>query len=448
MKLDDWLVFQCDREKLSLIFRVTNGPLFWSVFNGSGPLFWSVFNESGPLFWSVFNGSGPLFWSVFNESGPLFWSVFNESGPLFWSVFNESGPLFWSVFNESGPLFWSVFNGSGPLFWSVFNESGPLFWSVFNGSGPLFWSVFNESGPLFWSVFNESGPLFWSVFNESGSLLVHQAAGLVFDLRQKWQNLFLRRIRCPSKPWSQQDESIIRTLVSVLTAEEQGAGLQQPRDRTETRPMSSEEGPQISMRNSKSPQIPPQSTSDRLCRTPASSGRPQTRSSTNSSSVDTPSDSPASSGKASHSASPQLLLSSMRYFIMKSSNMRNIEISQQRGIWSTTPSNETKLSRAFIEHSIIILVFSAQGSGHFQGYARMTSAVSRESCQDWGLVGLGGVFSVDWIHRESLPFHCSQHIVNPWNDHKKVQISRDGQELEPHAGSQLLLLWDRNSSAQ
>nr|XP_020515374.1 3'-5' RNA helicase YTHDC2 [Labrus bergylta] len=290
-----------------------------------------------------------------------------------------------------------------------------------------------------------------------------EAAGLVFDLRQKWQNLFLRRIRCPSKPWSQQDESIIRTLVSVLTAEEQGAGLQQPTGIGQRpRPMSSEEGPQISMRNSKSPQIPPQSTSDRLCRTPASSGRPQVKansrdetllcedpaSSTNSSSVDTPSDSPASSGKASHSASPQLLLSSMRYFIMKSSNMRNIEISQQRGIWSTTPSNETKLSRAFIEHSIIILVFSAQGSGHFQGYARMTSAVSRESCQDWGLVGLGGVFSVDWIHRESLPFHCSQHIVNPWNDHKKVQISRDGQELEPHAGSQLLLLWDRNSSAQ
>ncbi len=42
-----------------------------------------------------------------------------------------------------------------------------------------------------------------------------QAAGLVFELRQKWQNLFIKRIRCPSKPWSQQDEAIIRTLVSV-----------------------------------------------------------------------------------------------------------------------------------------------------------------------------------------------------------------------------------------
>lgn len=42
-----------------------------------------------------------------------------------------------------------------------------------------------------------------------------QTAGLVFELRQKWQSLFIKRIRCPSKPWSQQDEAVIRTLVSV-----------------------------------------------------------------------------------------------------------------------------------------------------------------------------------------------------------------------------------------
>lgn len=62
-----------------------------------------------------------------------------------------------------------------------------------------------------------------------------------------------------------------------------------------------------------------------------------------------------------------------------------------------------------------------------QGYARMTSIISQESCQDWDFLGLGGVFSVEWIQKESLPFHCTQHILNPWNDNKKVQISRDGQ---------------------
>lgn len=42
-----------------------------------------------------------------------------------------------------------------------------------------------------------------------------QTAGMVFELRQKWQSLFIKRISCPSKPWSQQDEAIIQTLVSV-----------------------------------------------------------------------------------------------------------------------------------------------------------------------------------------------------------------------------------------
>uniref|UniRef100_A0A8C3AQJ1 RNA helicase n=1 Tax=Cyclopterus lumpus TaxID=8103 RepID=A0A8C3AQJ1_CYCLU len=248
----------------------------------------------------------------------------------------------------------------------------------------------------------------WLIFH-----LDKEAAGLVFELRQKWQNLFIKRIRCPSKPWSQQDEAIIRTLVSVLVAEEQGAGLQQPTGIGQRpRPMSSEDGPQASMKSSKnSPQLPTNTNNDKY-------------------------------------EECDLVFSSVRYFIMKSSNVRNIDISQQKGIWSTTPSNETKLAKAFLEKSAIILIFSVQGSGHFQGYARMTSVISQESCQDWGFMGLGGVFSVEWIHKESLHFQCSQHILNPWNENKKVQISRDGQELEPQAGSQLLLLWERNSGNQ
>ncbi|KAG7240878.1 hypothetical protein INR49_023452 [Caranx melampygus] len=63
----------------------------------------------------------------------------------------------------------------------------------------------------------------WLIFQ-----LDRETAGMVFELRQKWQSLFIKRISCPSKPWSQQDEAIIQTLVSVLTSEEQGAGLQQP----------------------------------------------------------------------------------------------------------------------------------------------------------------------------------------------------------------------------
>ncbi|KFP82051.1 putative ATP-dependent RNA helicase YTHDC2, partial [Acanthisitta chloris] len=55
-----------------------------------------------------------------------------------------------------------------------------------------------------------------------------EAANLLLQLRQKWHSLFLRRMRAPSKSWSQADEAIVRAIVAVLTAEELSAGLQQP----------------------------------------------------------------------------------------------------------------------------------------------------------------------------------------------------------------------------
>lgn len=71
-----------------------------------------------------------------------------------------------------------------------------------------------------------------------------QAASLLLQLRQKWHSLFLRRMRAPSKPWSQVDEATIRAIIAVLSTEEQSAGLQQPSGIGQRpRPMSSEELP-------------------------------------------------------------------------------------------------------------------------------------------------------------------------------------------------------------
>ncbi|XP_062409624.1 3'-5' RNA helicase YTHDC2 [Sardina pilchardus] len=299
--------------------------------------------------------------------------------------------------------------------------------------------------------------------------LDRETANLAFQLRQKWHGLFLRRIRAPSKPWSQLDESTLRALVSAMAAEEQAAGLQQPTGIGQRpRPMASDEPPQpSSWRTAQSRRGPggdhepadePSASVDRpprSCPSPAvlpqkgqrekgaaHSKRPEDHAPK--AGGESPGTSPTStsSGKCSKSSSPRTV-SSVRYFIMKSSNLRNIELSQQRGIWSTTPSNELKLNRAFQESSLVFLVFSVQGSGHFQGYARMVSEIGQERCQDWGSSGLGGVFSVEWIRKDSLPFQCTYQLLNPWNDNKKVQISRDGQELEPQAGAQLLQLWER-----
>ncbi|RVE55546.1 hypothetical protein OJAV_G00235200 [Oryzias javanicus] len=290
----------------------------------------------------------------------------------------------------------------------------------------------------------------WLVFQ-----LEKETAGSVFALRKKWQQLFGKRICCPSKPWSQQDEDVLSTLVSVLGVEEQKAGLLQPTGIGQRpKPMSSEEVPKMSVvtpKNSSGGAISisrpcPMTHSDLKMK---SKHREDTQSSIGSLcsvTLDSPSSISWTLFSEKQILKPEPVLpvfSSVRYFIMKSSNMRNLEISRQKDIWSTSPTNESKLTKAFNCNSFVVLIFSVQGSGHFQGYARMTSAVHLENCQDWGFVGLGGVFSVEWIHKESLSFQCTQHILNPWNDNKKVQISRDGQELEPQAGHQLLMLWDR-----
>uniref|UniRef100_A0A8C2L053 RNA helicase n=1 Tax=Cyprinus carpio TaxID=7962 RepID=A0A8C2L053_CYPCA len=271
--------------------------------------------------------------------------------------------------------------------------------------------------------------------------LHRETAEQVFGLRQRWQSLFLRRIRSPSKSCSQLDEATIRSLVSVLLAEEQSAGLQQPTGIGQRpRPMTSDDPPQTPAGRSAAEQE--RSSPDRYSIKEANSlGTFKSRLKT----LFLSSDVVLCLLLMQRCSSPSTHAprSSVRYFIMKSSNMRNIDLSQQRGIWSTTPSNEHKLTRAFVESSAVFLIFSVQGSGHFQGYARMVSAVSGERCLDWGSSGLGGVFGVEWIRKESLGFQLTQQLLNPWNDNKRVQISRDAQELEPQTGSQLLQLWER-----
>ena len=130
------------------------------------------------------------------------------------------------------------------------------------------------------------------------------------------------------------------------------------------------------------------------------------------------------------------------YFIMKCNNEKNMSIAFERSIWATTKGNEKRLKKAYQNSEEVYLIFSIQGSGHFQGVAKMISSISDEQCEDFGSANLGGVFEIEWIHKERIPFQFTQHLTNPWNDHKKVQISRDAQEVEPSVGDALIRLWD------
>lgn len=56
----------------------------------------------------------------------------------------------------------------------------------------------------------------------------------------------------------------------------------------------------------------------------------------------------------------------IRYFIVKSCNRENLELSVQQGVWATQRSNESKLNEAFDSVENVILVFSVNRTRHFQ----------------------------------------------------------------------------------
>ncbi|KAI2811239.1 hypothetical protein BLOT_002412 [Blomia tropicalis] len=136
------------------------------------------------------------------------------------------------------------------------------------------------------------------------------------------------------------------------------------------------------------------------------------------------------------------------YFVMKSNNSENINISKREGVWATPSANEMKLTSAFREFRNVILIFSVKESGKFQGFARLSSEANYD-CEpvNWVLppsinsCPFGGLFYVDWICQHELPFTETTHLFNPFNEGKPVKIARDGQEIDPRVGEELCRLF-------
>ncbi|RZC31140.1 YTH domain-containing protein 1-like isoform X1 [Glycine soja] len=137
----------------------------------------------------------------------------------------------------------------------------------------------------------------------------------------------------------------------------------------------------------------------------------------------------------------------IKYFIIKSLNHQNIHLSIEKGIWATQIMNEPILEEAFHNSGSVILIFSVNMSGSFQGYAQMMSSIGRGRDNVWSegtgkSNPWGRSFKVKWMCLNDLPFHKTLHLKNPLNDYKPVKISRDCQELSPDIGLALCELLD------
>ena len=75
--------------------------------------------------------------------------------------------------------------------------------------------------------------------------------------------------------------------------------------------------------------------------------------------------------------------SAEKFFILKSLTVGDLEASLRDGTWSTQPHNEEILSQAYEECQNVYLIFSANKSGEYFGFARMASPFStKEEVKD------------------------------------------------------------------
>ncbi|RYO88547.1 hypothetical protein DL762_003669 [Monosporascus cannonballus] len=65
-----------------------------------------------------------------------------------------------------------------------------------------------------------------------------------------------------------------------------------------------------------------------------------------------------------------------KFFILKSLTVEDLELSVRNGVWATQSHNETTLNEAFKSVDNVYLVFSANKSGEYFGYARMASPIN------------------------------------------------------------------------
>ncbi|KIW17813.1 hypothetical protein PV08_05008 [Exophiala spinifera] len=68
-----------------------------------------------------------------------------------------------------------------------------------------------------------------------------------------------------------------------------------------------------------------------------------------------------------------------KFFVVKSLTVEDLERSVHSGVWATQAHNEASLNSAYMSAESVYLIFSANKSGEYFGYARMESAIDEES---------------------------------------------------------------------
>ncbi|KAK9473103.1 YT521-B-like domain-containing protein [Dipodascopsis tothii] len=223
-----------------------------------------------------------------------------------------------------------------------------------------------------------------------------------------------------------------------------------------------------------------------------------------------PSPSDCSPDTTAASSAPSAAPVPDKFFIIKSLTTEDLELSVDTGSWATQTHNEAALDAAFRAADNVYLIFSANKSGEYFGYARMESGIAAAPPDDrppagapapapepddadsrpteatalvpagrivddstrgtifWEVLpseppspvlapdaappsppaaSWGTPFRIQWLSTTKVPFYRTRGLKNPWNANRDIKIARDGTELEPGVGKRLIALFHPAAAA-
>ncbi|KAF2810157.1 uncharacterized protein BDZ99DRAFT_462757, partial [Mytilinidion resinicola] len=97
-----------------------------------------------------------------------------------------------------------------------------------------------------------------------------------------------------------------------------------------------------------------------------------------------------------------------KFFIVKSLTLQDLELSVRNGIWATQSHNEETLNKAYESTDNVYLIFSANKSGEYFGYARMTSSIHEDANQIINTVARAETLETTDVPK-SIPTPATEH---------------------------------------
>lgn len=125
--------------------------------------------------------------------------------------------------------------------------------------------------------------------------------------------------------------------------------------------------------------------------------------------------------------------SNTKFFVLKSDNLEDIEMSYDLNIWCTTITASDKISKAYDNgKNRVILFFSLNLSGKFYGAAELKSDLlpEEESLDVWKAQQKNKRnFKVEWLIYKPVANRVLRHIMVSNTDNKPVTSLKNGYEI-------------------